>query len=233
MKINKQHEACIILKKTLRLMEHGDLSSKLMPVQSKLTMLQHMCVSLCKHFKMGEIVIAKNYCIDITLKVFRKKKRFKLLKSFGSEMVGLSKEIFHQKSTSFSDAREKEIEELYPLFDKILTKMQNLSDVDILFRVKEISYLLKDYGCCCLLAKNYLKTIEVNNQAISLIKTCFPIGAGRFKILGTCFSNLGKALQESEGDDTNCRLKFMEGADIVTSSMEYSKVIDRLVKGSK
>ena len=89
--------------------------------------------------------------------------------------------------------KEDEIRNCFPLMDKILETMQMITDVDLKKKSKRCASFLQYYGSCCNYANNWMKSVELHNRAIGILKTTFANEANNMQLLAICYHNLGNA----------------------------------------
>ena len=112
------------------------------------------------------------------------------LRRIGGEMQHIAMELNKQN-------KRNDFKQQYPVMDKILKEMQQISDVDLKVKCKEIAWFLAYYGFCCNKVADYDKSIEIHKQAISLMESTFGDNANHYQVLGHCYNNLGAAYKNS------------------------------------
>ena len=84
----------------------------------------------------------------------------------------------------------------FSFMDKILEAMQNEAGVSTHEKTKAIAGFLKCYGYACNKMDNFMKSIQVNEQAQRLLEKEFDAKASNMKIYGYCENNIGSACEQ-------------------------------------
>ena len=108
------------------------------------------------------------------------------LNNIGINFLNLMKKLSSQN-------KAEEIKEYYPLMDEISETMQMTTDVDLKEKSKLCASFLQNFGYCLSTAKDWIKSIAVNEQAIGIFKTAFSNKAYEFEKVGHCYHNVGIA----------------------------------------
>lgn len=119
-----------------------------------------------------------------------------------------------------SKNRFNDIQDYYDLLDEVYIEMQKIQDVDLKLKCEDVAWFLMHYGFVCNEAKDWSKSIEIQNKAISIMETAYAEQAIFYRVLGNCCNNLGVAYENMGrlDESKNC---FQQAVDIYIAARDW------------
>ena len=170
---------------------------------------------------------------DTKLYIFLSDSWIKLVKSFFFQKTLFLKlekiciQISKRAELLANQAREREIEKYYSLMDEILECMELTANIDNLkFKFKLIANVFQIYGSCYNYASDWLKSIEISNHAIMLLKCAFANEANQYQTLGHCYRNVGTAYCNLNETD-KAKSCFKRALEVYKKASDYDSETSR------
>lgn len=80
------------------------------------------------------------------------------------------------------------------IMEDILRDMLQVQDVDVKEKTIRVAWVYKYFAFCCDEVENFNRSVELNRQGITVMKTVFGAEASRYKIFGHLYHNMAASL---------------------------------------
>ena len=80
------------------------------------------------------------------------------------------------------------------MLEDLLREMLSIQDIDIKEKTIRIAWVYKYFAFCCDEVENFTRSVELNRQGITAMKTVFGSEASRYKIFGHLYHNMAASL---------------------------------------
>ena len=140
-----------------------------------------------------------------------------------TRIVDIGTLIVNQSEILMSQNKAVDIKEFYLLMDKMYKKMQMTDMDDFKFKSIKVNSFLQRYGMICDYARDWYKSVEIHNQAISVLATALGAEAEKYQRFGHCYHNLGVAWKNLDAKD-KAKICYEKSIKVYKKATDYNNV---------